>query len=793
MRFVNKLKWFITGWRKYIVGVIFLTLSIFFIFCLPAQLFNKPTSTILLDKNGQLLSARIATDGQWRFPHNDSVPDKFKICLIEFEDRKFDSHFGVHIPSIFRAIFQNISAGEIVSGGSTISMQVIRMSRDNPKRSIGEKFLEMIRAVRLETRFNKEEIISIYASNAPMGGNVVGLDAASWRYFNRSPFELSWAESATLAVLPNAPSLIYPGKNQEALLKKRDRLLNHLFNEGIIDETTLNLSLLEPLPEKTHRLPQSASHLTDYFIKNDGTGKRYVTSIDKSLQLQSTEILERHSDFLSESQIHNAAVLIIDVKNNKVLTYVGNSKSKDKDKGDFVDIIRSPRSTGSILKPFLYAHMLNDGELLPEMLINDVPVNFSGYSPKNYSYQYEGSVAASRALSKSLNVPSVYMLRDYGVQKCKARLNKMNFHNLNRPSSEYGLSLILGGGEASLWELTNAYAAMSRDLGAFHELNGKYYSDSYEWASFDNNYTRTQEINDHSQLNAASVYLTYEALLKVNRPSNEIGWENYSSSHKIAWKTGTSFGFRDAWAIGATPDYVVGVWVGNADGEGRPGIVGVKAAAPLLFDIFDLLPSSGWFYPPYDDMKEVHVCSVSGFLAGPHCSEKDTVLVPDIDSKTEPCPFHRIIHLNEDGNRVTRECLDDGEQMTSKSWFVLPAVQEWYYRKRHPEYISLPEIDISCPDQSADNPIDLIYPDPNMKIYLPVDIDGKLSSTVFKAAHRQVSGKIYWHLDHIYVGETTEIHQIELQPESGDHFITLIDESGYSLTRKFTILKKDDG
>ena len=790
-KIVGLFKWFFTGYRKYVTWSLLLSFVIFFIFCLPSTLFHKPTATILLDQDGQLLSARIADDGQWRFPHNDSVPLKFQTCIIEFEDRKYFNHFGVHIPSIVRAIGQNISAGKVVSGGSTISMQVIRMSRDNPSRTIWEKLTEMVRAVRLEFSYSKEEILALYASNAPMGGNVVGIDAASWRYFNRSSHDLSWAESATLAVLPNAPSLIYPGKNQDALKEKRNRLLKHLYDEKIIDETTYNLSIIEPLPQKTHSLPQSAPHLTDHLIKNDGKGNRYTTTLKKSFQIQSTQILERHSDILAKGQIHNAAVLVLDVKNNTVLAYVGNSSSEEGNRGDFVDVIQAPRSTGSILKPFLYAHMLNDGELLPEMLVPDVPVNFTGYSPKNYSYTYEGAITADRALSKSLNVPAVYMLRDYGVQKCQSKLHQMNFLNLDRPSSEYGLSLILGGGEASLWELCNAYAGMSRDLGYFKNLDGKYYDNSYDMASFDSDEVSKKEIVDHSVIDAGAIYQTFEALLKVNRPSNEVGWENYSSSHKVAWKTGTSFGFRDAWAIGTTPEYVVGVWIGNADGEGRPGIIGVQAAAPLMFDIFDMLPSGGWFSQPFDDMKEIHVCSESGHLAGVHCHQTSTKWVPNVESKTGPCPYHQTIHLNSSGERVNRSCSSSND-MTSEKWFVLPGVQEWYYRKKHPEYLSLPEFAQDCKDQIDNKQIDLIYPDRNMKMYIPIDIDGKLEKVVFKAAHRKNTSKIYWHLNNEYIGETVEIHQIELQPESGQHVLTLVDEDGFSISRNFEILKKSD-
>lgn len=783
-------KYFTAKKRRMALVISLVLLGIFFVFCLPENLFQKPTSTIILDKDGRLLSAQIAKDEQWRFPHNDSIPEKFKIALVTFEDHKYYEHPGVSLRSIIRAIKQNITEGHVVSGASTITMQVIRMSRDNPGRTIFEKITEMIRALRLETKYSKDEILAFYASNAPMGGNVVGLDAAAWRYFGRSPNDLSWAETATLAVLPNAPSLIYPGKNQKKLFDKRNRLLKKLHENGVFDKYTLNLSLLEKLPQKPLPLPQISPQLTSLMNRKIGTGKRAETTLDKKLQLQAMEVVKRHHIHLEENHIHNAAVLILDVKNNAVLAYVGNTKDSENAHQNQVDIIQAPRSTGSILKPFLYSMMLNDGELLPHQLVKDVPAHFSGYQPKNYTKSNEGAVTADRALSKSLNVPAVFMLQNYGVQKFHHQLQRMNFKHLNRPSSQYGLSLILGGAEASLWEITNAYAAMSRDLYNYTQLNGNYYADNYSQASFltkdsvSNNIESTSSIVD-----ASSIYFTFEAMLKVNRPDNELGWENFSSSRKIAWKTGTSFGFRDAWAVGVTPDYVIGVWVGNADGEGRPGVVGVKAAAPILFDLFDLVPSGNWFMPPYDDMQKAIICKTSGYRAGEFCPEVLNEYIPLITSKMGACPYHQKIHLNDEGERVNRSC-EAADNIHSKNWFVLPPIQAWYYKRVHPEYKSLPAFSAACLDDEQTNSLDLIYPKAKTRIYIPRDLDGKMTKIVFKAASRQTDKTIYWHLNNEYLGETKTIHHLEVQPSPGKYELTLVDEMGNSISRKFEILEK---
>ena len=391
--------------------VLFLLLVAYY-FCLPKHLFKDPTATVITSNKNELLGALIADDGQWRFPENDSVPDKFKTCIIAFEDEYFYNHPGFNLISIFKALKENIDSGEIKRGGSTITQQVIRLSRKGKQRTYWEKFKEIILATRLEFRHNKDEILALYASHAPFGGNVVGLDAASWRYFNRNSEDLSWAESATLAVLPNAPSLIYPGKNQTQLLNKRNRLLKKLLENQTIDSLTYNLSISEGLPQKPYPLPQIAPHLMQTIAKNN-KGQRIKTSVNKNLQQQTNSIVFNHYNTLKQNEIYNISVLILDVKTRKVLTYVGNAPT-DKNHQNSVDIINKPRSTGSILKPFLYAAMLDAGDILPNTLVADVPTQFGDYSPENFNKEFDGAVPAKRALSRSLNVPAVRMLQDFG-------------------------------------------------------------------------------------------------------------------------------------------------------------------------------------------------------------------------------------------------------------------------------------------------------------------------------------------------------------------------------------------
>lgn len=756
--------------------------------CLPDTLFKDPSSTVIYDRNGQLMGARIAADGQWRFPFNDEVPEKFRECLVQFEDRQFFDHPGFSIRGFARAAKQNASSRRVVSGGSTITMQVIRLSRKGKGRTVWEKIIELIQATRLEWSVSKSEILAFWASNAPFGGNVVGLDAASWRYYGRPPERLSWAESATLAVLPNAPSLIYPGKNQKRLLAKRNRLLNRLLEVGLLDSLGHKLACIEPLPQAPHPLPGLAPHLLERFHAGSNSGKRLSTTLDLNLQEQVKQTMEFHQERLRDNQIFNAAALVIAVKTGEVLAYVGNVDQTKAEHGGAVDIIHAPRSTGSILKPFLYAGMLESGKITPDQLVADVPTQIGSYSPKNFTMSYDGAVPASRALARSLNVPAVRMLRKYGVERFHLQMRQMGMSTLTNGPDHYGLSLILGGAEATLWDLAALYAQMARTLNQYPHYGENVMAPSR--LLLPENEAPVAEHAGYPVIGAGAVWQTFKAMVEVARPEEDAHWQTFGSSRKVAWKTGTSFGFRDAWAIGVTPEHVVAVWVGNADGEGRPGLVGVKAAAPVLFNLFDHLPASGWFSEPYDDMEQVSICSESGYRASAICSHAEKRWIPKSSLNTRACPFHRWVHLDGSGTQqVTGACEPVGT-MRHEAWFVLPPTMEWYYRFNNPRYQTLPPFREGCRAENHEQTMSIIYPKKPSRIYVPLQLDGTRSKTVFEITHRKQGGTVHWHLNNEYLGATTDIHQMELEPPAGRHILTLVDEWGNSLSQSFEVLEK---
>ncbi|MEY8849630.1 penicillin-binding protein 1C [Psychroserpens sp. XS_ASV72] len=757
--------------------ILIILLSIWYAFCLPSDLFKDPTATVITSKNNHLLGAQIASDGQWRFPHNDSVPKKFETCIVLFEDAYFYKHPGFNPVSIFKAFKDNISSGEIKRGGSTLTQQVIRLSRKGKSRTYLEKFKEIILATRLELRHSKDEILAFYSSNAPFGGNVVGLDAAAWRYFNRDAQYLSWAESATLAVLPNAPSLIYPGKNQERLLEKRNRLLKKLLENGIIDSLTYNLSISEQLPQKPYALPQTAPHLLQKTAKTH-QGERVQTTIDPELQKRTNQIVKQHYNRLKQNKIHNAAVLILDVHTREVLAYVGNTPTDRLHQKD-VDIIDKPRSTGSILKPFLYASMLDAGDMLPNTLVADIPSQFGSYHPENFNNEYDGVVPASHALSRSLNVPAVRMLQDFGLDRFYQYLKQFQLKDVKYNANHYGLSLILGGAESNLWDLCKSYAAMSSTLNHYTETSSEYFSNEIIEPKFisSERIDFGDKSNRKTLFDAASIYLTYQSLKEVNRPEGNESWEFFDDSKAIAWKTGTSFGFRDAWAIGTTKDYVVGVWVGNADGEGRPGLVGVQTAAPILFEVFDLLPNSDWFSKPFDAMHEVSICKQSGHRASSICEDIEMRYIQTSGLKTEPCPYHVLVHVDASESYQVNSSCEAIENIKHKPWFVLSPLKAYYYKTKNPFYKPLPKLRSDC---SGDLQVSMnfIYPKEDNTLFLPKDFDGTTNTLVLKIAHSKPETRVFWYLDERYVGTTKDIHELAVLPSVGEHVITVVDELG---------------
>ena len=794
-----------------LIGILTVS-AVWYALVLPRPLFDTPYSAVLYARSGELLGAKAAADGQWRFPPGHALPEKYVRAVVEYEDRRFYKHLGVSLPAVVRAARQNWRAGEVVSGGSTLTMQLVRLSRGNPPRTVGEKLREMLIATRLEWSYTKDEILALYAAHAPFGGNVVGLEAAAWRYFGHDPGQLSWAEAATLAVLPNSPALIHPGRGRRALQAKRDRLLRRLLEARTIDSTEYAAALIEPLPAAPEPLPRHAPHLTDRLP----AGTVLHSTLDNALQQRTCQIVDGYGRrSLAANRIRNAAALVADVRTGEVLAYVGNITPSDKPEeaadGRSVDVIRARRSTGSLLKPILYGALLGEGQLLPRTLVLDTPLDLAGFTPSNYDKTFRGVVPADEAVARSLNVPAVRMLTLYNNSRFLALLRSMGLTTLDRSADHYGATLILGGAEGTLWEMTGIYASLARSLETYVRTGHYEAGDMRELTvSFAPAVSATaarpqpfraeggnrvappraedQPLNSSGNesasgicpLSPAALWFMFEAMSGVNRPEEEAAWQEFSSMKRVAWKTGTSYGNRDAWAIGLTPDYVVGVWVGNADGEGRASMTGVGYAAPVMFDIFSMLPAAdGWFSEPLDDMASVAVCRRSGHRASEWCFSSDdpvdTVRIPQAGTASPLCPYHRPVTA--DGN--------------VRGWFVLPPAAEYYYRQAASDY-AVP------PAMAGSRPLELIYPRHRATLYLPEGFGGAgavPAKFVFRAAHRSDSATIHWHLDNVYLGSTRSAsvagHALTVAPAAGEHWLTVVDDAGNSQRIRFTVLRRE--
>lgn len=735
-------------------------------------------STIVTDENGNLLAAAIAADEQWRFPPPAALPEKYVAALIAYEDKRFYSHPGVDPIAVLRAAHSNWRQGRIVSGASTITMQLARLIRGDPARTYRAKAAEALLALKLEFHFSKQEILGLYAALAPMGGNTVGINAANWRYFQHRLEDISWAEAALLAVLPNDPAGIHPGNNRRALLNKRNQLLDRLAERGHLSELDLKLARLEALPAAPQPLPDYTPHLLQTLKARFPEKNHFKTAIALTLQRHLLTIADSYSRRNENNNIHNLSILVLDNRDNAVIAYLGNrTGSADSEYAGAVDIIQRPRSSGSLFKPFLFALMLQQGFFLPDTLIPDIPTHYDGYSPENYDHRYRGLVPAKQALSQSLNVPAVRLLDRYGVALFKDNLQQLGLSTLWRPAEDYGLSLILGGAETTLWDITNSFARLVKS--ARSEV------DSPVGARL---YTEQAIANATYPIATGAAWLTLEALLDVNRPGVEANWRDFSSSQRIAWKSGTSYGWHDAWAVGSNGRYTVGVWAGNANGEEARHLSGTITAAPVMLDVFNHLSFSDWPVKPEYALKQYRVCKADGYLSANGC---ETVLAeaPIEADFADVTPFHELIHIDKHTRlRVHGLCESPGNMQTV-SRFVVPPVQAYYYSQVGSHLQPPPAWRRDCldnlPGVAEQIPFALEYPAQQAKIKIPVELDGQLGRVVVKARHRESNAVIYWHLDDTFLATTRHIHEQAIAVNPGWHQLTLVDEKGYRISRWF--------
>jgi penicillin-binding protein 1C len=530
-------------------------------------------STLVLDRDGRVLRAYTTRDGAWRLPADlTQIDRRFLRFLLAYEDQRFRTHPGVDALAAARAGWQAISHGRVVSGASTLTMQLARLMEPNP-RTLSAKLSEMGRALQIERRLNKDEILGAYLTFAPYGGNLEGVRAASLAYFGKEPVRLTDAEAALLVALPQAPEIVRPDRFPQAARSARDKVLRLMRDRGAIDERAFATALTEPVPQARREFPLSAPHLADRLLREQPAARVIQTSVDDDLQRALLEVVRRYQSHLEPSA--TIAVLAVENDGRKVRAYVGSSDffaDRRFGQNDMVTAIRSP---GSALKPFIYGMAFDELAAHPETMMPDVALRFGDYTPKNFDGHFRGQISAREALQASLNIPAVALLDRVGPLRFVQRLSESGVPLAFPTEAKLpGLPVALGGVGINLEGLVTLFADLAERGNA---------------APLDFGMAE-QASTLEPLMSAKSAYYVTKILLDTPPPPSFLAAGNRRNAQPVAYKTGTSFGFRDAWAIGYTGDYTIGVWVGRPDGSFSAGRMGRDSAAPILFEAFDLLP-----------------------------------------------------------------------------------------------------------------------------------------------------------------------------------------------------------
>lgn len=648
--------------RKTLLGFCGFVL-LFFVLHLVFPLPDKVTySTLVTDNKGEVIHAFLTPDEKWRMKTELSeISPLLRKTIIQKEDKYFYLHFGINPIAIARAFFANIFSGRRVSGASTITMQVAR-ALEPKRRHIGNKMIEVFRAFQLEWTYSKDEILQLYLNLVPYGGNIEGVKSASVLYFGKNPDHLSLAEITALSIIPNRPSSLVMGRHNEEIVQQRNKWLQRFANEKIFTQKEIEDALAEPLTAKRMTVPKEAPHLS-YKLKNNRESI-IQTYLDRNTQMKMEKLVGDYVRTQRLKNIYNAAVMIIDNETHQVIAYVGSGDFSDSTDGGQVNGAAAVRQPGSTLKPLVYGLSFDEGLLTPKKIMNDVPVNYAGYAPENYDKHFNGPVSVEYALEHSLNIPAVKALNVLGKEKMITPLSDIGFRQIYEKQKGLGLSLILGGCGTTLEQMTGLYSAFANE--------GLYYQPLYR---------QTDSVFKPVRIlsNDASFMVT-DILSRINRPDFPLHWDATAHLPRIAWKTGTSYGRRDAWSIGYNKKYTVGVWVGNFSGLGNEQLSGAETATPLLFRIFNTLDYDAdryWFTPP-EGLEQRMVCSETGMPPAEHCT--NLVLdyfLPGISS-TQVCNNYTLIAVSEDEKiSYCKSCQPEKDFKRKGYKLISPELQNW--------------------------------------------------------------------------------------------------------------------
>lgn len=753
------------------LAILFLIFDLF-IFPIPTEKLYRDNSYFIYDRAGNMLNCFASSDHFWRKPVRlEDISPRLMESVIAAEDRWFRYHPGVNPISLIAAAITNLKAGEIVRGGSTITMQIARMMEPK-ERTIKNKLVEIIRAFQLELHFSKDELLEIYFNLVPYGGNIEGVGAATQFYFGKSPGAVTTSEAAILAIIPSSPNAYRPDINPSECLLKRNRILAYLNERNVIDSARYLGALEEEIPSGRFRRPFIAPHFCQYMVTRYPECAEIYSTIKLQTQILCERLAAGYHQSLVEKGIYNLSVVVLDNNTGELLAMVGSPDFNDDLHHGQINGAMAPRSPGSALKPFVYALGFEEGIITPAAKVEDIPVNYAGYSPENYNQEYSGLVSVSEALIQSLNVPAVNITSRVGLKKFYDLLISGGLTSLNKKYFEYGLPLVLGACEVSLLDLCNLYASIAR---------GGIYLPVRMLRDVDNG--KAREI-----LSEEACYLVSNILANLQRPELSSSWEFARDLPTVAWKTGTSYGRKDAWTIGYNPDYTAGVWVGNFSGEGSPWLVGAEVAAPLMFDIFHEIADGcepKWFSVP-DRIGSRQVCAVSGMPPNQLCPSACQDLYIKGMTGGALCTVHKEIMVDrQTGYKLCRACAHGKE-------VDIQVIEQW------PTKLSnwllsqglarpLPEHNPLCHGILADDAPIILSPEGDAVYEIRQSAPLEFQKIAFKATANLECSKIHWFLDGILYGTCDAGAQIFYLPERGKHELMCLDELGRSATIGFEI------
>lgn len=742
------------------------------IFPLPEDLLKREPAHFIYSREGNLLGAYSSLDRFWRMPvEYEQVSPRLIETVLFMEDRWFYYHPGVNPIALASALIDNLKAGRIVRGGSTITMQIARMMDPKP-RTIKSKLIEIFRAFQLEMRYSKQELLEIYFNLAPYGGNIEGIGAACYFYFDKSPAELTYSEAAILTAIPASPNDFRPDLKPEKCRVRRNFILNLMAETGRISYSQLIRYTAEELPLIRQPRPQTAPHLCQTVISRFPSRSKINTTLDTEIQASCERLAENYHNLLIDRDIHNLSIVVLDNRTGDLLAMVGSPDFYDKSHHGQVNCALAKRSPGSALKPFAYALGFEEGLITPTDLLDDIPISYAGYSPENYDEKYHGVVDVRTALTQSLNVPAVNLVARVGLSKYHDFLKAGNVLDDEREYFSYGLPLVLGACEVSLYKLANLYATLAR---------GGIYRPARMIVNHDDN-------GDTALLSRESAFLVSEILRELNRPNLNTSWEFTRDRPEIAWKTGTSYGRRDAWAIGYNPKHTVGVWAGNCSGEGSPWLVGAETAAPLMFSVFDQITrgeEARWFEQP-EGIGVRQICTLSGKPPGPHCKKTKSGQYIENVSDNTTCPLHdQILVDRKTGYRLSRDCTHghDYDSLIVELW---PArLSAWFSLNNLLK--PLPEFAPEClGTRQSDRPV-ILSPEPETVFELVDHIPAEYQQIPLKASVSLDSREIHWFIDEKLYTSVKNGEKTFYRPETGRHSLVCVDDLGRSSRIEFEV------